>query len=242
MKASKRSPFLTALFNPANLAMLGLIAAASLCAAWWLLPVGLVLWLVMFMLVFYNPTLRFANMIAEREPVAQRFQSNFDRVVKTQISLYQTIAAASRRSRRFLTPIQQVVSQLVAQVYRLSQRMTTLENHVKVSRTFQNPETELSQLEEKITSASNPSVKQDYEAARNTLETNVTELNSMSTLLERFDAQLVSLASMLEGIVAAVVRLRTEENTDLSREVKAVLESVNTEKCELDEFERQIAI
>ena len=45
--AQRRSPWLTALINPLNLAMLALAVAAGLCAAWWLLP-GL--WAVLYMI------------------------------------------------------------------------------------------------------------------------------------------------------------------------------------------------
>ena len=42
-----RSPFLTALLHPLNLAVLVLSVLAGLVAAWWLFPLGLLFWLVM---------------------------------------------------------------------------------------------------------------------------------------------------------------------------------------------------
>ena len=49
--------FLTALRQPRNLAMLPLSIAAGLCAAYWLLPVGLVLWIIMVFISSRNPSL-----------------------------------------------------------------------------------------------------------------------------------------------------------------------------------------
>ena len=80
MYGSQRSPFLTALMNPINLAMLALIAAAGLCAAWWLVPVGIVLWLVMFLVIFRDPAMTLNNTVEAREGLGQRFQARFDRI------------------------------------------------------------------------------------------------------------------------------------------------------------------
>ncbi len=38
------SPTFDALLHPLNLATLALAAAAGLCAAWWLFPLGLLVW------------------------------------------------------------------------------------------------------------------------------------------------------------------------------------------------------
>ncbi len=51
------TPFLAALRQPRNLAMLPLSIAAGLCAAYWLLPVGLVLWLIMVLISSRSPSL-----------------------------------------------------------------------------------------------------------------------------------------------------------------------------------------
>jgi len=41
------APLRTALADRMNLAMLGISIAAGLLAAWWLLPIGLAVWLIM---------------------------------------------------------------------------------------------------------------------------------------------------------------------------------------------------
>jgi hypothetical protein len=240
MKANQRSPFLTAFFNPANLAMLGVIAAASLCAAWWLLPIGLALWLVMFLVVFNNPALRFSNMVASREPLARRFQSLFDRVQQAQMSLFSALASGSSKSRRTLQPVQEAVNHIVDQAYQLCQRFSALENRIIVSRTYQNPETELAQIEEKIKSASDPATKQDYEEARKTLDGQVAENKSMATLLDRFDVQLGTLASVLEGVVTTAVRLQTLKNGNLHQEVENVLGKIRDQARQMVEFNADI--
>ena len=42
-----RSPWMSALIDRMNLATLGIAIAAGLLAAWWLLPAGLIVWIIM---------------------------------------------------------------------------------------------------------------------------------------------------------------------------------------------------
>jgi hypothetical protein len=45
-----KSPWMSALTDRMNLATLGIAIAAGLLAAWWLLPVGLIVWAIMMIL------------------------------------------------------------------------------------------------------------------------------------------------------------------------------------------------
>ena len=45
-----RSPWMSAFTDRMNLATLGIAIAAGLLAAWWLLPVGLIVWAIMMIL------------------------------------------------------------------------------------------------------------------------------------------------------------------------------------------------
>ena len=75
-----RSPLLTALFHPVNLSMLALTAAAGLCAAWWLAPIGLLFWAIMVFVIARDPGLQMTFTRQSRQPLAQRFQIRFDRL------------------------------------------------------------------------------------------------------------------------------------------------------------------
>ena len=71
-----RSPTLSALFNPLGIATLAMSVAAGLCAAWWLFPLGLVIWGVMVYGLATDPALRRLQMMQSRAPVAQRFRAS----------------------------------------------------------------------------------------------------------------------------------------------------------------------
>ena len=61
-----RSPILSSLFHPLNIAMAGLAFFAGLVAAWWLFPIGLLLWVVMVVVVSRDRALRFNHQIQQR--------------------------------------------------------------------------------------------------------------------------------------------------------------------------------
>src|SRR5215831_17412371 len=106
MRARTRSPWLTALINPVNLAMLALAVAAGLCAAWWLFPLGLLLWVVMVLAVARDPSLVISSTMESRAPLAARFQAPFDRIERSQVSLFNTLASADPRIRASFHQVQ----------------------------------------------------------------------------------------------------------------------------------------
>jgi hypothetical protein len=241
MNGEKRSSFLTALFNPVNLGMLALVAAAGLCAAWWLAPAGLLLWLVMLAVIYRDPALRLNNIVESRVTLAQRLQAPFERVEKAQISLFNNLASAGPGARRSLQPVQAAVDRLVDQVYRLSLRMSALQNHLLVSRTGQDPQVSLDQLKEKLSTTTDPAVKQDLEASVHALEGQIGNLSSISSTLDRFEAQLTALSSALENVVTQTVQLAAQDRSSRKIELPGVLQSIRDQAQSLEEFEKTIA-
>ncbi len=84
---NNRPPLLTALLNPINLSMLALTVVAGLCSAWWLAPIGFVFWLVMVIVIARDPGVQITFTRQSREPLAQRFQTRFDRLDRARISI-----------------------------------------------------------------------------------------------------------------------------------------------------------
>jgi hypothetical protein len=240
MNGEKRSPFLTALFNPVNLGMLVMIAAAGLCSAWWLVPVGLLLWLIMFTIIFRDPAQRLNNIVENRATLAQRLQGPFERVEKAQISLFNALSSASAGTRRTLQPVQVAVDRLVDQTYHLGLRMSNLQNHLLVAHAGPDPQAGLDQLKEKLAAVKDPTVKQDLESNLRTLEGQIGNLNSISNTLDRFEAQLTALSSALENVVTETVRLAAQDRSSVKSELPGVLQSVRDQTQALEEFEKSV--
>jgi hypothetical protein len=236
-----RSPIVTGLLHPLNLLMLGLSVFAGLLAAWWLLPLGLLLWLMMVVTVSRDPSLRFSHEMQSREPIAQRFQRYFDRVERAQVTVFNSLASAPGRTRRILQPVRDELEVLTEQAYGLCRRMTTLENYRLVSESTSNLQADLQQIDEAVGKASEPLVKKQYEDSRRALVERIVRLKLVASDLDRAEAQLLGLANEMDGVVTEVIRLQASGPDEAERQVPALLSLLRERLEELRRSERDAA-
>lgn len=234
-----RSPFVIGLVQPVNLLLLALSVFAGLISAWWLFPIGLLFWLMMVLNVARDPSLRITHQMQRREALAQRFQRRFDRLERSQVSIFNSVASAPPRLQRVLQPVQDEVKHVVDEAYALCRRMTTLENYRLVTQSQTDLEAELRELDETIENSQDVLTRQEYEESRRALETRAGKLELVSTQLDRVEAQLVSVSNEMEGVMTEVVRLQAMGAEDAERHVPAVVETLREEVRQLERFEGQ---
>lgn len=235
-----RSPFLTALIHPLNIAMLGLSLFAGLLAAWWLLPLGLVFWLVMVISVSRDASLRFTYRMQSREPLAQRFQEYFGRVERCQLSVFNNLASAHPRTRRVLQPVQEGVDSLTAQAYSLCQRMTTLENYRLVTELGRDLDADLKRIDDALQRTTDPAIRLEYDGSRRSIQERLDKLRSVSMLLDRVEAQLLGLANEMDGVTAEVIRLQAMAPEDAARHVARLRQLLQKQSEQIASFEQEI--
>jgi len=221
-----RSPLMIGLFHPLNLGMLGLAASAGLVAAWWLFPVGLVLWVVMVLAVSRDPSVRISHELQSREPVAQRFQPYFDRIERAQISVFNSLASAPAPTRNALEPAREELEALSEQAYQLCRRMTTLENYRLVSESTSDLQADMRRVEDAIERTSDAQVKQQYEESRRALLERIDRTTPMVQDLDRAEAQLLALSSEMDSIVTEMIRLQAAGRSEAMRGVPALVDKM----------------
>ena len=237
-----RSPLVTGLLHPLNLAMLGLVAFAGLVAAWWLFPLGLLLWLAMVVAVSREPSLRFSHKMQSREPIASRFQRYFDRIERAQVSVFNSSASAPGRTRKALQPVQDELERLTAQAYQLCQRMTALENYRLVTESTSNLTADLQQINDAIARTGDALVKQEYEESRRALIERIAKLNLAASELDRVEAQLLGLANEMDGVVAEVVRLQAAGSEATERQAPDLVAKIRAQSAQLETPEREALV
>jgi chromosome segregation ATPase len=230
---------LTALIHPLNLLMVGLSVLAGLIAAWWLFPVGVLFWLIMVIAVSRDPSLRISHQMKSRAPLAPRFQRYFDRIERSQVGVFNSLSSAPARTRRALRSVQAEIDALTQQVHALCRRMTVLENYRMVSQSQADLGADLQQLNAKIESAADPIAKQEYEESRQALQSRASKLEAVSTQLDRVEAQLMSLANEMDGVVTEVIRLQAMGHDDAARHVPELVERLREQGDQLKRFERE---
>jgi hypothetical protein len=235
-----RSPLVTGLLHRTSLLTLGLAVIAGLLVAWWLFPLGLALWLIMAIVISREPSLRLSHKMQGRAPLAKRFQKHFDRVQRSQVSVFNSLAAAPARTRRALQPIQTEVEALTTEVHTLCRRMTTLENYRLVSESKSNLQSDLQRINDAIDNSGDALVKQEYEESRNVLMERIAKQRLIATELDRVEAQLVGVVNELDGLVTEVVRLQAMDPEEAGRRVPPLVERLRKRSKELEESERGI--
>jgi chromosome segregation ATPase len=237
-----RSPWLTALINPLNLAMLALSVAAGLCSAWWLLPLGLILWVVMLLVVARDPSLVISSTMESREPLAARFQAPFDRIERSQVSLFNSLASADPRIRNSFHQVQAETDALVNQTYLLCQRMSALENYRLVTQAGGNLDDEIKRLQGQVAGATDAMVKREYEQSLAALQDRVTKLHTTETQLDRVEAELSSLASQMDEALTEVVRIQSLGPDVAASHAAALAQTLHKQTDELVAFQKEVAL
>jgi chromosome segregation ATPase len=227
------------LIHPLNIVMLGVAVFAGLFSAWWLFFVGGFFWLIMVVAVTRDPSLRISHEMQRRAPLAQRFQRYFDRIERSQVSVFNSLASSPSQVRRVLRPIQTEIGTLTNQVHSLCERMTVLENYRLVSSSRSDMQADLQQIESKISGAEDMLVKREYEESRQSLNDRLSKLDAVSTQLDRVEAQLLSLSNEMDSVVTEVVRLQAIGPQDASRHVPDLVRRLRQQSAQLKAFERE---
>lgn len=238
-----RSPVYIAFVNPLNLAMLVTALAAGLCSAWWLLPVGVALWIVMVVIAARDPSLRISHSMQNRTPLAQRFQKYFDRIERSQLNVLNALGNADSRTRRALQPVQDHLAELADQTYHLCERMTALENYrlVALSSSGLNLDKELDEVNARIEQATDPLVRREYEQSRDSLSAQLARLKKVSNQLDRVEAQLTSLMSQIDAAKTEVLRVIALGGAQAPKHAASLGEMLKGQIEELKQFEDELA-
>ena len=238
---TNRPPLLSSLLHPLNVSMLALTAAAGLCSAWWLAPVGLVFWLIMVIAVARDPGLQMTFSRQSREPLAQRFQNRFDRLDRACISIFNSLQGVSPAFRRNVLPVQDALDELTEHAYQLSLNMTALDNNFSVQQLAASSfDEDIESMQRSIAAAANDNEKREFEEALSSLQTRKTQMKNVGTLLSRFEAQLTGTNNAVDSVVTGIVSLKGRDAKQVAAKAPALLQALQTEQAELKQFDAEL--
>jgi len=235
-----RSPLLTSLLHPLNLAMFALTVAAGLCSAWWLAPVGFLFWLIMVTVIARDPGLQMTFARQSRQPLAQRYQNRFDKLDRARFSIFNSLQGVSPAFRKSVEPIESALNDLVEHAYQLSLRMTALDNNYSVQQMSNNSADDIAKMQKNIANTTDSTSRKEYEETLKSLQTRQTQLKNVSTLLERFEAQLTGTNNAVDSVVTGVISLKGQSPKSAEEKIPPLLKVINTEQAELNQFDAEL--
>jgi hypothetical protein len=238
---NKRTPISIALLNPINLAMLALSLAAGLCSAWWLAPIGFVLWIIMVIVQAREPALQFSYVLDNRAGLATRFQKNFDQINRTHLRIFNTILSSKPHVQREMQPILKESSELIDSVYELCQQLTPVENNRLVNHSAGSLVLEMENLQTKIEKSTDPIVKQEYEQAQQAVAKRIEQFQHQVRQLERVDAQLISLRSELENLHSTILGLQSKDSHEIQETIPKIIIGLETEMDAFSTFKQEFS-
>ena len=237
---NNRPPLLTALLNPLNLSMLALTVAAGLCSAWWLAPIGFVFWLVMVLVIARDPGVQINFTRESRQPLAQRYQTRFDRLDRARVSIFNALQRAHPSFRKAVEPVQIALDDLVDHAYQLSLHMTALDNNFSIERISSNFDDDIAKMQKSIKDASDSSEKKEFEETLKSLQSRKVQLKNMNTLLSRFEAQLTGTNNAVDNVVTSVVNFQGRNPKQVEEKIPPLLQIIQTEQNELRQFDDEL--
>ena len=236
-----RSPLITSLLHPLNLSMLALSAAAGLCAAWWMAPIGLLFWLVMVAVIARDPGLQITFINQSRQPLAPRFQTRFDHLDRARVSIFNQLSLAIPPVRKVMEPLQTALDDLVNHTYQLCIHMSALDNNYSVQKISNNPDDDIARMQKNINTATDPAARKEFEQTLQSLQSRQVEMKKVDTLLSRFEAQMTGINSAVDGVVTGVVSLQGRNAGQVEDKIPALLKIIQTEQDELQHFDSELA-
>jgi hypothetical protein len=237
-----RSPLLTALFHSLNPAMLAVSVLAGLVAAWWLFPVGVLLWIVMVARIAADRRIRMDyDMQARSGTLSARFQDQYSRVVQSQMRIFNSLMSAGGRTKAALDPVQTEIEQLTQRVYSLCRQMTGPENYVKVAKMNSDLEGEQALLKLSLDGVTDPIIKREKEESLAALNERIKKMKKVDTFLDRVEAQLASMSTTMDGILADIIRLEAMGGAQAEKEAPEIIRQIRAQSEQVEEFAKEAA-
>ena len=223
--------------QPLNIAMLIATFLAGVIAAWWMFPIGLVVWGFMVWGVATHPVTQLESVQPERPVAVPRFQSSLDRIEDSQRQVLNAIGATKNPIRQALTPLQTEVNGLVDKCHAVAQRAIPLETQRQArAKMDSNLESEIATLDQQLAQFTDDGIKKVLTQSRASLQTQLDKRNALTAQLDHIDTQLTGVATALESAATEITRLQKLDGSVAATRIGELTADVRQQSTALDEL------
>lgn len=225
-----------------SLAIIVLIVAlvAGLTVATWLLPLGVLAYVIMVFFGMRDPVLIDA---ARRPPPTPRprlasptFRAQIEAIERTQQEIARSAAQSGGPLARLLLPIADQGRELVEEAYILADKGQIIERYL-ASVDRRKLEQDVASIDQQMRATQDPyTLSQLAETRRARLE-KIQNVRDLDTFIGRISAQLQNINASLDNVLAETVRLRTADAASADSTTSQVARRLADLKSDMDAFQ-----
>lgn len=195
----------------------------------------------MVLVIARDPRVQITFTRQARQPLAQRYQTRFDRLDRARISIFNTLERINDSSlRKSIEPVQSMLDDLVEHAYGLSLQMTALDNNFAIQRISNNFDDDIAKMQKGIKDAVIDSDRKEFDQTLESLKSRQAQLKNVSTLLSRFEAQLTGTNNAVDSVVTGVVGLQGRGVKQVETKIAQLLQIIQIEQDELNQFDAEL--
>lgn len=233
-----RNPYFIASYQPWAIAILVAAIASGLLITWWLLPLGLVLYLVCIVLLSRDQTIRIqANQPLRPNLRSKALRDKLNKIEQAHKNIKSQIDQVSGPMQRLLTPIAEQTQDLVHQAYNLCQTGEILEQYLAQTQTSNN-NNELADLQQRYNATNDAYTRDQLKEAMEAVRERAQNAADLKTYSDRTKAQLQNISASLENVLAETIRLRTADAAHANAATSQVTQRLSELKIDMDTFQQ----
>jgi hypothetical protein len=225
--------------HPINLAMLGVIALAGLLSAWYLVPLGLLLWAGMVINLATSPALQYEAQSDTRAQLRPRFQRIFNRFDRAQREVLTKLEGAPAASRRALEGVQRALAALADEAYIVLTRMSSMEAYFSTRQTREEMRAELRHIDDALPAMTSQQLIEQYKEKRESIQKEMARLQAVNDYIERAETVLVKQADGLDPIMAEIINMTGRSPSEIRTRSKTIIDRLERQYTELEAFEKE---
>jgi type IV secretory pathway TrbD component len=224
--------------QPLAIVVLVVAVVAGLSIAIWLLPLGLVAYVLMVLIASRDPSTQTASTRTPRPRLTSpTFRSELARLEQVERDIQRSITQAGGPISRLLKPIGKQTSELIEEAYALCEKVRSLRPTLNRSIPVHYRNGWLRSTTRLVPPAI-PTRCSSFQEARAALVDKQQNARDLQTYIGRVTAQLQNIGANLDNVLAETVRLRTADAVSADSATNQVAERLNDLKIDMDTFQR----
>lgn len=225
--------------QPLNVMVVVVALLSGLTVAWWLLPLGIVIYVLAVFLASRDSGLIASSQRSEiRSGVTSKtFEPVVDKIDHTQKQIRQSVNQSKGALSNLLQRVVSQTDHLVDQAHALAKKGQIIEQYL-AQMNYQQLQQEINKVDMQIQQTSDNYTLQQLQETRKSLVNRQNDARDLTTYIGRVKAQLQNIDARLDEVLAETIRLRTADAVSASSSTNQVADLLNDLNADMSSFQQ----